>query len=1069
MTLQWQPVELKFGASQDESAAPFALPQPLLQKLQNARVMKTGETRKRPGWAAGAPSVAGETVLAVDDDIYTIRPRGVAGGHPLKLGSLNQNLGRVDYHDGATGAFGLSEVEVLERTTVMRDSLSGDGAGVLSSSNPDFCIIGTTGIAVIAWEVATPATPFAAAQHVIFAMAIDVATLEPVTGPKQISTGSGANSGPMVVNDTASTAVVVYARGASNEVRGVIYDTSTRTWGTDTVITNDLNVSCRYDVCEYLGSTGWFIAYRNTTPVVKLSKISGVTVSSTVLFGEDTSAGSMSVMADATTANVWIAWYDATNGVRAMIRSATTLATTVLVPQTIEAPTDTATQMSWSPGVALTRILCWTTTGVGTIGSIGYGRKLLKYRTMTSTGTKGAQLGTADVELISKLYNGANGFTYAAVLYDAADTSPSAVEGLRSSLNQVAFTMAICDTSAAPSGTPATSFRVVATWAIGEAGRKRLPSSLSSFRSLTIAGVGNEQWFMLAPEFDPALVGSIFMGRPGVDICRQRVSIRPPIFAARIGNNVVFSGGVPSVWDGANLNEYGFLVPPENAKTATTAASGALGAGAYGVQILWEYRTAHGDVVRSAPAFARPDVSSVFSTTTAAGDKITVTFPSLNLTRKYNEGSPAEGVLTRLFRTEANGTIYYAEGDFATASGFAASIPTPALLTATIVQSDTIAIGHENIYTTGDILPNFPPPALSYIFTHRNRLFGIVAENRRQVVFTHEYIAGELPGWHPDLVIDVPDEAVALATIDEKLVILCKGGIYLVAGNGPDRKGLNSDYDQPFKLNTPHGCLTAESAVSFPNGVMYLAPTGFCSMDRQTTVTRVGGPVEDTLALYPYAHASVVFLENEWIYWSVVDAPLLENATGGRVVCYDWRHNAWSVDIVTTPGELAPAVAIVTSFAHTKDGVFSTSTGLHIYEHSGFQDPEGAWIYMVLSTALFSPGSLQGFARARWLTLLGQSRGIHALELLVTTYSNSAAIVQTQAFFWVTSDFSAMSSYTPKAHLANQVGAFFQVQIGDQPDPSFPAAIGDSASFIGMVMDVGLKSTTTRNIQASMR
>lgn len=1074
MPLQWQPVELKFGSSQDESAAPFALPQPLLQQLQNARVMKTGEVRKRNGWQQKASVGNFETLIAVDDTVFTAKQREVFVGAPFKLGTVDQFLDRIDYHEGS-GSFSLSEVEVLERSTVIRDSLTGDGTGSLASSCPDFCVPGSTNLAIIAWEVALAATPVNAAQHVIFAAVIDITTRQPVDGPRRISSPtSGPCSGPLVVQDTPTRAVVVYARAPSNELRAVAFDCNTLTWGADTVVQSDLNAaSPHYDACDFAnGGTGWFLAYRNTAPTMKVVRVSNVTATAVASAGEDSSAGSVSVYADAVSDRLWWAWYDATNGVRACIRQATVPATIILANTTMEVVVDTALQMTWAPGPGSSNILVWTTDASLT-ALFGYGRKQTKYRTLSTGGAKGTQAQISDVILIGKGYSAANGFTYAPVLYDAADIDATNVTSLRSFDNQVAFTMAICDTQNANAGTAATSFRVAASWAFGEAGRKRLQSSLSGFRVVGTA-TGNEQWFALAPEFDQILVGGQLLGRAGVDICRQKIGEPPKIFAARIGDNVVFSGGVPQVWDGAALNEYGFLVPPENAAVAAAGSGGNLTAGSYGVQAVWEYRLATGDLAQSAPSLVKPVVGQPTATSVAAvaSDRLNVVVPALSLTRKFDESGFGRGALVRLYRTESNGTIYYSEGDFTTASGFAANAIAPVLLSPNVAQADATVITHKSLYTTGDILSNFPPPALSYIFTHRNRLFGIVAENRRQIAFTHTYQVGELPGWHPDLVIDVPDEAVALATVDEKLVILCKNGVYLISGDGPDRKGLNSDYQEPFRLNSPHGCTRAESVVQFPDGVIYHSPTGFCLINRQASVTRIGGPVEDTLALFPYVQASCVLREQEWIYWSVTDAASLVNSSGGRIIVYDWRHNVWSVDNVQAiGGEFpAPADTFCTSLVHTSAGTMATfRAGGTLNLHAGFIDLNNAWINLRLSTALFHPGANQMFQRARWMTVLGQNRGIHQLTLTVNTYSHTASAVQTQAFSWVTADFSAMSSYTPKAHLANQVGAFFQVVIADAPDPSLPAVVGDSASFIGLVMDVGLKSETTRNIQASMR
>jgi len=1073
VTLQWQTVQVPFGGTIDESVDTFALPSPLMREIKNGRVFKTGSFDKRLGWLDHATLTTLERVLSVGDDLFTIQQRTIASGAPVRLGSVNNALGRVDYHQGAFGAYSLSEVEVLERKTIQRDVLSGDGIGTIVSSGPSFAVAANYNLAVIAWEVGAPAGLFGAAQHIIMALVIDVNTGQTIQGPIQVSNVTGNCAAPQVVLSDPATIVVLYDRAANNEIRARAYSCASRAWGVDTLLVNNLNLlQPKWDASEIVGGTGYYIAFRNLTPVVQINRCAGVASTAVGTLGEDANSGlgAVAVYAESTFDNVWVAWYDNTNGLRAAIRQASSPATVVLAPTTMEGPTDAARQISIAPGVGSTSGIIWTTNATNTITT--YGRKLLKFRSLTTAGVKGAQAQISDVELISKAFACSNGFTYAAVLYDGSDVDGTQVLGMRSFSKQVAFTMCLYDTADIVSGNRATSFRCAATWAQGEAGRKRLPSSLSAFRELIVNGE-LEQWWALAPEFDliPITAGTdtgAIVGRPGVDLCRQRITNIPPIFAARIGDNVVFSGGVPQVWDGVALQEYGFLVPPENGKAVAAGSGGNLTAGQYGAELVFEYRLATGDIVQSAPALVHlsPTATNI---PTVANDKITITAPTLNLTRKWQELSNAGGSVCRAYRTEANGTIYYAEGDFTVSSGFANAYPGPVALSITVQQADAAAIQHRKVYTHGDILENWSPPALSYIHTHRNRLFGISAENRKKVVFTHTYDAGELPGWHPDLVIDVPDECVALATIDEKLVILCKNGIYLITGDGPDRKGLNSDYQEPFHLNSPHGCISAESVVTFPNGIIYQATTGFCLMNRKTDIARVGGNVEDTVSAFPFTLASLVVPDKEFIYWAMADARTIVDSFDGRTIVYDWAHNVWSVDQIGFPNELGTAFTFHTSFAVTPDGVFSTiQASPLLYREEGYADPGGQWIYTELKTAMLNPGSTQAFTRARWLSVLGTRLGVHDLTVKIDTFHHpTGALPLSQSFTWPDAATGALFTYALKMHLRDQTAAFCQVTIADGPKLGSPA--GASASFTGLALELGLKKQTPQMAQIGMR
>lgn len=1096
MTLQWQTVELPLGGSLDQSKHPFVLPVPLLTELQNARVFKDGSVGKRHGWIDVAATGVFERVLTAGDQIFTLRPKNSVGTvAPITLGALNFDDQRIDYYGGKDGSYSISEVEVIARETIARDMLS-DSLGTQFTTNPDFEICVIEGLALIAWE----AYSAPGSQRVIFCKAIDINTRKTVFGPAQVSTSTGIapNTVPRVIKADATTLVVVYARaGGTNQLRARPFDCTTRTLGTDTVLRTDIfeGFGPRFDACALTGATsGWYILYQDVTFTWRILKMDLLTILQNTTVGENDvqGIGGLAIYADNATSKLWLSWYDTTRGLRACIRDTTTITTTVLSNTTMEVVTDTAKQITWAPGnpAANEYILCWTTDGLATDPG-GYGRKVTKFRTLTTAGVKGSQAAMADVVLLSKAFPSPNGYTYAAVLYDASG-SINTVTGQRSFANQVAFTLQICHTINAPTvvlTAPKNSFRVAATWAIGEAGWQRSESSLSHFRELTVNGL-TEQWWALSPEFDAVqsttlatIIGEI-VGIPGVDLCRQRIDDIPPIYATKIGNNVVFSGGVPQVWDGSTLNEYGFLTPAENGKGVDGGVSSlpaALTLGTYGVRLVWEYRLATGDIVQSQTSEVRTSTTSTGIIVTTVKGKIAVTVPSLHLTRKVVDGLPTPsspdvaGVVCRAYRTEVGQTTYYRDGEIGGDGGFSANKQSnTAPLTITVEMPDTSAIVHPKIYTDGGLLDNFPPPALAFVHTHRNRLFGIVAENRRQVVFTHEYIVGELPGWHPNLVIDVPDEAVALATVDEKLIIFCRGGIFLIAGNGPDRKGLNSDYDQPFRLNTPHGCKTAQSVVSFPDGIIYQAPTGFCLIDRKTNVTRIGGPVEDTTIAYPWCVDAVVNEQWEWIYFSMANHPRVGEATGGRTIVYDWGSNVWSVDVVGLPGELGAGTTFHTSLATAGGAIYSTvSGGFFVYVEGGSADPgggvlpDGQFIPMRIKTGMLHLGSIHKFQRARWLTLMGKRNGTHALGVTVDTFHHATSAPLSQSFTWTNAQITAMQDYALKMHIRHQKGAFYQITIADGPDVSAPTLASDSVTLVGIALEMGLKGRM-ENAQAAV-
>jgi hypothetical protein len=158
-----------------------------------------------------------------------------------------------------------------------------------------------------------------------------------------------------------------------------------------------------------------------------------------------------------------------------------------------------------------------------------------------------------------------------------------------------------------------------------------------------------------------------------------------------------------------------------------------------------------------------------------------------------------------------------------------------------------------------------------------------------------------------------------------------------------------------------------------------------------------------------------------------------------------------------------------TSLARTAHGVFSTIEGnAALYIEFGNADPGDSWIYTLVSTGMLHLGSNQLFQRARWLTLLGQRRGSHNVTLTVDTITNATSAAQTQQFTWTDPELAALPSYALKMHLKNQKGAFFQITIADGPI-GFPVVPAASASFVSIMLEMGLKQSRPQMAQAGTR
>jgi hypothetical protein len=53
-------------------------------------------------------------------------------------------------------------------------------------------------------------------------------------------------------------------------------------------------------------------------------------------------------------------------------------------------------------------------------------------------------------------------------------------------------------------------------------------------------------------------------------------------------------------------------------------------------------------------------------------------------------------------------------------------------------------------------------------------------------------------------------------------------------------------------------------------------------------------------------------------------------------------------------------------------------------------------------------------------------------------------------------------------HLQNQVGSFLQIELADGPDASAPTGYVDSAQWVTLLLEIGLKRGTMQSADAGM-
>lgn len=206
-------------------------------------------------------------------------------------------------------------------------------------------------------------------------------------------------------------------------------------------------------------------------------------------------------------------------------------------------------------------------------------------------------------------------------------------------------------------------------------------------------------------------------------------------------------------------------------------------------------------------------------------------------------------------------------------------------------EMDASSAGLGSVQFSGGTLEPRVLPAVRAMCVHQGRLWCATAEPERAVWFSQQLQTDETPRWHEGLRVQLTDSdepVVALASLDQTLVVFTRSRIFAVSGLGPVDTGRDGAFSGPSPIATAFGCLDAGSVVSTSRGVYFRAEAGICLLSRDLSVTVVGDPVRDLVddgeivhAVYHEAQARVV--------WHVVGSD-----GGSRFILYDERHSVWT-------------------------------------------------------------------------------------------------------------------------------------------------------------------------------
>lgn len=303
--------------------------------------------------------------------------------------------------------------------------------------------------------------------------------------------------------------------------------------------------------------------------------------------------------------------------------------------------------------------------------------------------------------------------------------------------------------------------------------------------------------------------------------------------------------------------------------------------------------------------------------------------------------------------------------------------------------ADTI---QETLYTAGGELENIAPEGARIPAVAGGRLWLGGSMRRSRVAFSKPFSPGTAseyaiaPEMNEGFAVPLPDgaEVTGLGTIDDNLVVFTDSAVYLIsATGGPDDAGGGARFEAR-RVSSDSGCVEPRSVVAFPGGLMYQSAAGIHVIDHSFGVKFIGDAVGDLTADFPIITSATLVPDQGEVRFTATN----EEGDDGRVIVYDYEHNAWIEWVIGLDGE-SNAVPVASCYHQPVTGeagnyVVACGDGTLLEESANHLDPSGE-IVMALHTGWVQAAQHGGWQRVRNITALCERVGNTNPSLSVDT------------------------------------------------------------------------------------
>lgn len=446
-----------------------------------------------------------------------------------------------------------------------------------------------------------------------------------------------------------------------------------------------------------------------------------------------------------------------------------------------------------------------------------------------------------------------------------------------------------------------------------------------------------------------------------------------------INGITITAGACPYLYDGSFYVEEGFHHGPEILAVGSPAASGTYtfpnASDTFTFCLTWAWQDSAGNWWESAPS----------------GEKtVTITAGSGNYSITPTVSSPPTQ------KPGARLLMYRTKGDSTDTTLYLATTYAGAALI-----SDADLDDGEQIYTSGNVLPNTPAPACRHVSTFQKRLVLSGCGDGSRVHWSKVTTPGygvEFSSGDPTHQTVVPSDkgrVVGTEEMDDFLVVLCENGVGVIGGTGPNDSGTQGQYSDFSSKVTEVGCSwdSPKSIVRGPEGVWFRSPFGIRLFNRSGSLGLASDGKQAGAEVDSLVSGNLVAVTGD------AKQQIRFYQSSGTVLVWDYQWKQWSR---FTGFANVDAVYADDRYYHVSN--VSTTPLLRYTNESVYvdvgDDGLGTAFTARIETPWLSFAGIQGFQRVYRLLVLGKnSAASKQTSFIVRTYLDyeAATVVESVA------------------------------------------------------------------------